>query len=124
MTGISRACYKACATLFLHLDGSKLSEMEWKRWLKTWADFSKHINVRHACLASYLAYAVGIARNDKNLMNQAFTCISETIEDNDRLKGVIRDIDGVVIFMKAATSKNRSDSTIINNLKTRGIENL
>lgn len=112
------------ATLFLHLDGRKLSEMEWKRWLKTWSDFSKHINLRHPCLASYLAYAVGIARNDKHLMNEAFALISESIEDNDRLKGVVRDIDGVVIFMKAATSKNRSDSTIINNLKTRGIENL
>mgnify|MGYP007006701888 CR=1 FL=1 len=92
--------------------------------MKTWGDFSKHINARHSCLASYLAYAVGIARNDKNLMNEAFTSISEVIEDNDRLKGIIRDIDGVVIFMKAATSKNRSDTTIINNLKTRGIEDL
>jgi hypothetical protein len=41
-----------------------------------------------------------------------------------RLKGVIRDIDGVVVFMKAATSKNRSDPTIINNLKSRGIEDI
>lgn len=71
-----------------------------------------------------LAYAVGIARNDKSLMNEAFASISEAIDDNDRLRGVIRDIDGVVIFMKAATSKNRSDSTIIANLKTRGIEDL
>lgn len=112
------------ATLFLHLDGRKLSQMEWERWLKTWSDFSKRINSRHPGLASYLAYAVGIARNDMNLMNEAFALISESIEDNDRLRGVVRDIDGVVIFMKAATSKNRSDSTIINNLKTRGIEDL
>jgi AhpD family alkylhydroperoxidase len=112
------------ATLFLHLDGSKLSDIEWKRWVKTWSDFSKRINSRHPGLASYLAYAVGIARNDKKLMNEVFSSISESIEDNDRIKGVIRDIDGVVIFMKAATSKNRSDSTIINNLRMRGIEDL
>ena len=110
------------ATLFLHLDGRKLSEIEWQRWLKTWSDFAKRINKRHDNLASYLAYAVGIARNDKSLMDYAFASISASIEDDDRLKGVIRDIDGVVVFMKAATSKNRSDTTIINNLKSRGIE--
>lgn len=110
------------ATLFLHLDGRKLSALEWERWLKTWSDFAKRINTRHHNLADYLAYAVGIARHDKSLMDHAFAAISAGIEDNDRLKGVIRDIDGVVVFMKAATSKNRSDSTIINHLRSRGIE--
>ncbi len=112
------------ATLFLHLDGRKLSDIEWKRWLTTWTNFAKRINLRHDGLASYLAYAVGIARNDKSLMDHSFASISTSIEDNDRLKGVIRDIDGVVIFMKAATSKNRSDSTIINNLRSRGIDDI
>jgi AhpD family alkylhydroperoxidase len=111
-------------TLFLHLDGSKLSVIEWQRWMKTWVDFSRRIDLHHPCLASYLAYAVGIARHDKYLMDHAFASISESIEDNDRLKGVIRDIDGVVVFMKAATSKNRSDPTIIDNLRSRGIEGI
>ena len=112
------------ATLFLHLDGQKLSNIEWQRWKETWADFSKLINLHHEGLANYLAYAVGIARNDKNLMDHAFSSISLSIEDNVRLKGVIRDIDGVVVFMKAATSKNRSDSTIFSNLRFRGIEDI
>lgn len=112
------------ATLFLHLDGRKLSDIEWQRWLKTWSDFAKRINSRHDGLASYLAYAVGIARNDTSLMDHSFASISASIEDNNRLEGVIRDIDGVVIFMKAATSKNRSDSTIISNLHSRGIEDI
>ncbi len=112
------------ATLFLHLDGRKLSAIEWQRWVETWTDFSKRINAHHNGLADYLAYAVGIARNDKSLMDHAFASISASIEDNVRLKGVVRDIDGVVIFMKAATSKNRSDATIINNLQSRGIENI
>lgn len=112
------------ATLLLHLDGRKLSDIEWQQWLKIWKDFSKRINSHHNDLTSYLAYAVGIARNDKSLMNHAFASISTSIEDNERLKGVIRDIDGVVVFMKAATSKNRSDATIISNLLSRGIENI
>ncbi len=111
-------------TLFLHLDGRKLSDIEWQRWLKTWANFAKRIDSHHDGLASYLAYAVGIARNDTSLMNHAFACISASIEDNNRLKGVIRDIDGVVVFMKAATSKNRSDPTIIDNLRSRGVEDI
>ena len=110
------------ATLFLHLDGGKLSAIEWQHWMTKWVEFAQRIDLHHPCLASYLAYAVGIARHDKNLMDHAFTSISASIEENDRLKGVIRDIDGVVVFMKAATSKNRSDATIINNLKSRGIE--
>ena len=112
------------ATLFLHLDGRKLSAIEWERWLKTWSDFAKRINSRHEGLANYIAYAVGIARHDKSLMDYAFAAISASIEDDNKLKGVVRDIDGVVVFMKAATSKNRSDSTIISNLQSRGIEDI
>ena len=110
------------ATLFLHLDGQKLSRIEWQHWLQVWAALAKQIHSEHPGLACYLAYAIGIARHDKNLMDHAFGSISESIEHNDRLRGVIRDIDGLVIFMKAATSKNRSDPTIINHLKSRGIE--
>ena len=112
------------ATLFLHLDGKKLSDLEWQHWLRAWSAFAKRINFRHPGLASYLAYAIGIARNDKNLMDYAFEHISGFVKEDDMLKGIIRDIDGVVIFMKAATSKNRSDSTIIKHLKSRGIEDV
>jgi len=110
------------ATLFLHLDGRKLSDLEWQQWLKAWGAFTKRLDSQHPCLASYIAYAIGIARNDQSLMDNAFDSISASVTDNNRLKGLIRDIDGVVIFMKAATSKNRSDPKIINHLKSRGIE--
>ncbi len=109
------------ATLFLHLDGTKLSEMEWERWVKAWRSYAHRIDTKHPGLACYLGYAIGIARHDRHLMDLAFESISSGNEDNERLRGIIRDIDGVVIFMKAATSKNRSDSTILNHLKSRGI---
>ena len=110
------------ATLFLHLDGRKLSDLEWQQWLKAWSIFARRIHARHAGLACYLAYAIGIARHDISLMDHAFCSISESVEDDERLKGIVRDIDGVVIFMKAATSKNRSDPSIVRHLKSRGIE--
>jgi hypothetical protein len=109
------------ATLFLHMDGRKLSDIEWEHWITTWRAFAKRLDIRHPMLSAYLAYAVGIARKDSKLMNCAFDNISAGIDNNDRLKGVIRDIDGVVIFMKAATSKNRSDAIILAQLASRGI---
>lgn len=110
------------ATLYLHLDGRKLSDLEWQHWLRVWSAFDEQIDSHHPGLACYLAYAIGIARHDKSLMDHAFASISESVEDGNRLRGIIRDIDGVVIFMKEATSKNRSDPTIISHLKSRGIE--
>ena len=109
------------ATLFLHLDGSKLSEMEWQLWVKAWRSYADSIDTKHPGLACYLGYAIGIARHDKHLMDLAFESISSFNESHERLKGIIRDIDGVVIFMKAATSKNRSDPTILSHLKLRGL---
>lgn len=110
------------ATLFLHLDGRKLSDMEWQRWVETWKNFAKRIDKRHKGLSCYLSYAIGIARHDRLLMDLAFASISKANKSNKRLKGVIRDIDSVVIFMKAATSKNRSDTTILDHLKSRDIK--
>lgn len=112
------------ATLFLHLDGTKLSVMEWQRWVKAWRAYARRIDARHPGLACYLGYAIGIARHDRNLMDIAFESISAGNASNERLKGIIRDIDGVVIFMKAATSKNRSDPTILGHLNSRGIEDV
>ena len=112
------------ATLFLHLDGRKLSALEWEHWLKAWSAFRRRLHARHPSLASYIAYAIGIARHDKHLMDHAFESISDAVPDTGRLKGIVRDIDGVVIFMKAATSKNRSDPAIIGHLQSRGVEDV
>jgi AhpD family alkylhydroperoxidase len=112
------------ATLFLHLDGTKLSDMEWERWGQAWRSYAHRIDSKHPSLACYLGYAIGIARHDRPLMDLAFESISSANEGNERLKGIIRDIDSVVIFMKAATSKNRSDPTILSHLKSRGIEDI
>ena len=109
------------ATLFLRTARDDVSQVEWGEWEQSWRAFAKRINLRHPSAACFIAYAVGIARNDQTLMNLAFGSISESIEDDETLKGVIRDIDRVVIFMKAATSKNRSDPVIIRQLSSRDI---
>jgi hypothetical protein len=109
------------ATLFLRVAKAHVAPVEWREWSQSWQAFARRIDHRHAQLASFIAYAIGIARNDDDLMDIAFTSINSAYEDDTALKGVIRDIDRVVIFMKAATSKNRTDPIIIRHLKSRDI---
>jgi hypothetical protein len=79
--------------------------MDWERWVITWRSCAHSIDTKHPGLACYLGYAIGIARHDKHLMDLAFESISSCNESNERLKGIIRDIDGVVIFMKPPPRK-------------------
>ncbi|MBK1645653.1 hypothetical protein CKO25_13550 [Thiocapsa imhoffii] len=108
-------------TLFLRTSRSDVSVIEWREWEAAWKSFAQRIHLRHPSLACYIAYAIGIARNDHTLMDLAFNSISGSLDVDAQVKGVIRDIDRVVIFMKAATSKNRTDSVIIRHLKSRGL---
>ena len=110
------------ATLFLRIARENISPLEWEQWRHSWRLFAQRLDRYHPHLACYIAFAIGIARNDDNLMDIAFNSISNSEDDNEKLKGTIRDIDRVVIFMKAATSKNRSDPIIIRQLSTLGID--
>lgn len=109
------------ATLFLRIARADVAPIEWEQWRRSWRMFARRLDARHPRLACYMAFAVGIARNDEDLMDIAFESISGSETDDERLKGIIRDIDRVVIFMKAATSKNRSDPVIIRQLQSRDI---
>ncbi len=108
-------------TLFLRTSKNEVSSVEWHEWEQSWHNFAKRIDARHPSAACYIAYAVGIARNDQALMDLAFNSISAALPDDETVKGTIRDIDRVVIFMKAATSKNRTDPVIVRHLKSRDI---
>lgn len=107
--------------LFLRTDCRDVSEIEWQGWISAWHKFASRIHYRHAGLASYVAYAIGIARHDQILMDLAFESISAKNERDSDLLGIIRDIDRLVVFMKAAVSKNRTDPIIRAQLNTRGI---
>ena len=108
-------------TLFLRVARAEIAPVEWNQWLQSWRQFANRIDRHHPNLACYIAYTIGIARNDETLMDVAFESISNGENDIALLKGIIRDIDRVVIFMKAATSKNRTDPVIIRHLKSREI---
>ncbi len=106
--------------LYLRTERRFVSDCEWEGWLESWRNFANVIARHHPSLACYIAYAVGIARADRALMDLAFASISSTISDSDTLIGVVRDIDRVVVFMKAAISKNRTDPIIREQFATRG----
>lgn len=107
--------------LFLRVARDDIAPVEWKQWVNSWERFAHKVDGHHHHLACYIAFAIGVARNDESLMDMAFNSISSSESDDERLKGIIRDIDRVVIFMKAATSKNRTDPIIIRQLKARDI---
>jgi hypothetical protein len=109
------------ATLFLRIVKADVAPIEWEEWLQSWRAFANRIDRHHQGLACYIAYTLGIARKDEDLMDLAFGSIGRNEQDDEMLKGIIRDIDRVVIFMKAATSKNRTDPVIIRHLQSREI---
>ena len=55
-------------------------------------------------------------------MDLAFESLKSLYPDPEMLLGVIRDIDRVVVFMKAATSKNRTDPIVRRQLAAQGIK--
>ena len=107
--------------LFLRTSKANVSPMEWEGWIGAWRRFAGRLHHRHPGLACNVAYAVGIARADEHLMDLAFESLKDRYTDGETLLGVIRDIDRVVVFMKAATSKNRTDPIVRRHLKTRGV---
>ena len=108
----------AKTVLFLRVSRSSISDTEWRLWKVSWKNFAQRVDKRHPGLACCIAYAVGIARADKDLMDLAFQSISLRYPNKDILTNVIKDIDRVTIFMKAATSKNRTDDIIHGQLES------
>jgi hypothetical protein len=106
------------ATLLLRAIKTDVSPLEWERWVKLWDDYAKRLDAYHPCLASYIAYAIGIARKDTDLMELAFGYIKQQYPGYTEAMLRIRDIDRVVIFMKAATSKNRTDPTLFKHIRS------
>ena len=107
--------------LFLRTNRAEISQTEWSGWVAAWRRFAERMHHHQRGLACNIAYAVGIARADEHLMEIAFESLRSLYEDDETLLGVIRDIDRVVVFMKAATSKNRTDPIVRRQLGSRGI---
>lgn len=107
--------------LFLRTSRFNVSQLEWDGWIDSWRRFAGRLHARQPGLACCVAYSIGIARADEHLMDLAFESLGGLYETDERLLGAIRDIDRLVVFMKAATSKNRTDPIVRRQLSARGI---
>ena len=107
--------------LFLRTSRFNVSQLEWDGWIDSWRRFAGRLHARQPGLACCVAYAIGIARADEHLMDLSFESLGRLYEADENLLGAIRDIDRLVVFMKAATSKNRTDPIVRRQLSARGI---
>lgn len=108
--------------LFLRAEKSQISPVEWQHWMIEWQRFSRIMDARLAGLVDHIAYAIGFARDDRDLLDFAWQALAAKHTDPTYLKGAVRDIVRVAIFMKAATSKNRVEPIIMEQFRSRGIE--
>lgn len=96
--------------LFLRIDTRTISPAEKEHWKDAWHKFAQKISVGSGDKATpyLIGLAIGIARDDDfliefcgNEVNKIF--ISENIDP----RSAIGELESIVIFMKAAASKNR-----------------
>ena len=96
--------------LFLRIDTRTISKSEKEHWINAWQRFaSKIATTSHDAATPYLiGLAIGIARNDDFLIDFCGKDMKQILKDqNIEDRPAIGELESIVIFMKAAASKNR-----------------
>lgn len=113
--------YKALAKnvtsmmLFLRIDIADISEHESKQWIKSWNKFSLKIanSSDDDAIPHLIGLAIGIARNDDFLIQLCGSKITSIYDQHPiKIRKIVGELEAVVIFMKAAASKNRVVSSL------------
>ena len=96
--------------LFLRTDLRSVTEPEQTRWLEAWDQFAHKLSLKRGeNLTPYLiGLAIGIARDDKLLIEIFGKHVAKKLKHQKiNPQAAIGELESVVIFMKAAVSKNR-----------------
>ena len=96
--------------LFLRTDLRTVTEQEYVRWLEAWDQFAHKLSLKRGeNLTPYLiGLAIGIARDDKLLIEIFGKHVAKKLKHQKiNPQAAIGELESVVIFMKAAVSKNR-----------------
>ena len=96
--------------LFLRIDTRMIGESEKQQWIHSWQRFSYKVSIesRDRMLPALIGMAIGIARNDGFLIDFCGNELVQLLRENSlNVKASIGELEAVVIFMKAAVSKNR-----------------
>jgi AhpD family alkylhydroperoxidase len=96
--------------LFLRTDTGRISEAERTRWVQAWQEFSTKIAVERGDQATphLIGLGIGMARDDDFLIQFCGTEVKRILgAQNINAAAAIGELEAVVVFMKAAASKNR-----------------
>lgn len=96
--------------LFLRTDLSRISDPEFNRWVETWDQFSLKISTKYKdeIISNLVGLSIGIARNDETFIKLFGKKVRDFFEEQEiSSTNIFGELISVVLFMKAATSKNR-----------------
>jgi len=96
--------------LFLRIDTRTISQSEKEQWINSWKRFAEKIAKTSGDTATpyLIGLAIGIARNDEFLIDFCGNDMKQILKDqNIEVRPAIGELESIVIFMKAAASKNR-----------------
>jgi AhpD family alkylhydroperoxidase len=96
--------------LFLRIDTRTISKSEKEHWINAWQRFAGKIATTSGDAATpyLIGLAIGIARNDDFLIDFCGKDMKQILRDqNIAVRPAIGELESIVIFMKAAASKNR-----------------
>jgi AhpD family alkylhydroperoxidase len=103
------------ALLFFRADTKHMIPREKEHWKKNWTFFS-HKAIRmtsEPTVPTLIGLAIGIAKNDDYLINFfGMLAKKEFKEAGIDLRGALGEIESVVVFMKAASTKNRANEKV------------
>lgn len=96
--------------LFLRIDTRSIGKFEKEHWVNSWQRFAQKVtrgSDDHA-VPYLMGLAIGIARNDEFLIEFCGEEVNKIYSAKGAdVRGVVGELESVVIFMKAAVSKNR-----------------
>ncbi len=98
--------------LFTRAKQSEVSTEEWRVWEQQWRRFTNVLRPENARVATLILLAVGMARDDKDLVAMAFDAAVGLCSEKAKLPGVVRDVFRVVVAMKAATTQFRIEGDV------------
>ena len=96
--------------LFLRIDTRTISNSEKEHWINAWHRFAGKIATTSGDTATpyLIGLAIGIARNDEFLIDFCGKDMEQILKDQKiEVRPAIGELESIVIFMKAAASKNR-----------------
>ena len=96
--------------LFLRIDTRTIGKQEKEHWIKAWKRFAKKVSIEgeDELLPYLIGLAIGMARNDPFLISFCGDEVCRGLRQSGvQVAPALGELEAVVIFMKAAVSKNR-----------------